>query len=194
MIGTSLFIGQHIELTALNAEKDVEALSTWTADQEFVKEFMEGIFRPYSASEFKKAIGEKIKKADENMGAYYFAIRPIGQAEIIGLLNFGWIWHSHQTARLFLFFENETALEAYGQEVLQLGLRYAFMELSLHRLWTELSDHNPVKLALFEKAGFLREIQRAEGLFYDGRHFDQLEYGLLKHEWKKLQVEVRDEK
>ncbi len=194
MIGTSLFIGQQIELTALNAEKDVEALSAWTSDQEFVKEFMEGIFRPYSAAEFKKAIGEKIKKADENQGAFYFAIRPIGKTEIIGLLNFGWIWHSHQTARLFLFFENDTALEAYGKEVLQLGLRYAFMELSLHRLWTELSDHNPVKLAIFEKAGFLREIQRAEGLFYDGQHFDQLEYGLLKHEWKKLQEEVRDEK
>lgn len=194
MIGTSLFIGQQIELTALNAEKDVEALSAWTSDQEFVKEFMEGIFRPYSAAEFKKAIGEKIKKADENQGAFYFAIRSIGKTEIIGLLNFGWIWHSHQTARLFLFFENDTALEAYGKEVLQLGLRYAFMELSLHRLWTELSDHNPVKLAIFEKAGFLREIQRAEGLFYDGQHFDQLEYALLKHEWKKLQEEVRDEK
>ena len=44
MIGTSLFIGKNIELTAINPEKDVESLSVWTADQEFVKEFLGGDF------------------------------------------------------------------------------------------------------------------------------------------------------
>jgi RimJ/RimL family protein N-acetyltransferase len=194
MIGTSLFIGNEIELTALDPEKDVEVLSTWTSDQEFVKEFMEGNFRPYSAAEFKKAIAEKIKKANETFGAYYFAIRPIGKPEIIGLLVFGWIWHSQQTGRLFLFFEDENALMKFGDEVMQLALRYSFMELSLHRLWTELSDHNPAKMAIFERAGFLRETQRAEALFYDGKHYDQLDYAILKPEWKKLQEEVLYEK
>ena len=66
-----------------------------------------------------------------------------------------------------------TSLEQYGDEVLKLGLRYAYMELSLHRLWTELSEHNPVKLAIFERAGFLRETQRKEALYFDGKYFDQ---------------------
>ena len=194
MIGTSLFIGKNIELTAINPEKDVESLSLWTTDQEFVKEFLEGDYRPYSAAELKKAISEKIKKADENHGSYYFAIREIGKPEIIGLLIFGWIWSSQQTGRIFLFFDEVTSLEKYGDEVLKLGLRYAYMELSLHRLWTELSEHNPVKLAIFERAGFLRETQRKEALFFDGKYFDQLDYALLKPEWKKLQEEVENEK
>lgn len=194
MIGTSLFIGQQIELTAINPEKDMEALSAWTADQEFVKEFLEGDFHPYSAAELKKAISEKIKKADENHGAYYFAIRPIGKPDVVGVLIFGWIWSSQQSGRIFLFFEDKASLEQYGEEVLKLGLRYAFMELSLHRLWTELSDHNPTKLTIFEKAGFLRETQRKEALFFDGTYYDQLDYAMLKHEWKKLQEEVQNEK
>ena len=190
MIGTSLFIGQNIELTAINPEKDVELVSSWTTDQEFVKEFLGGDYRPYSAAELKKAVSEKIKKADENHNSYYFAIREIGKTEIIGLLIFGWIWSSQQTGRIFLFFDEVTSLEKYGDEVLKLGLRYAYMELSLHRLWTELSEHNPVKLAKFESAGFLRETQRKEALFFDGKYFDQLDYALLKPEWKKLQEEV----
>jgi RimJ/RimL family protein N-acetyltransferase len=68
------------------------------------------------------------------------------------------------------------------------------MELSLHRLWTELSEHNPQKMLLFEKAGFLREVQRKEALFFDGKYFDQLDYSILKPEWKKLQEEVMNEK
>ncbi len=194
MIGKSLFIGSQIELTALNPEKDMDALSSWSADQEFVKEFMEGGFRPYSATQFKKAISEKIKKADERQHAYYFAIRPIGKLEIIGLLGFGWVWNTHQVGRLYLYFEDETSLQTFGEEVLRLAMRYAFMELSLHRVWTELSEHNPVKLALFEKAGFLREVQRRDGLFYDGQYYDQLDYALLKPEWKKVQQEMQNEK
>ena len=194
MIGTSLFIGNKIELTALNPEKDAEALSAWSADQEFVKEFMEGDYRPYSTAEFKKAIAEKIKKADERLSAYYFAIRPIGKPEIVGLLIFGWLWSSHQTGRLFLFFEDESALREYGEDVLSLGLRYGFMELSLHRMWTELSEHNPAKLEIFEKAGFLREVQRREAFYFDGKYYDQLDYSLLKPEWLKLQQEVSYEK
>ena len=194
MIGTSLFIGKNIELTAVNPEKDVELLSLWTTDQEFVKEFLEGDYRPYSAVELKKTISEKIKKADENHGSYYFAIREIGKPEIIGLLIFGWIWSSQQSGRIFLFFDEATSLEKYGTEVLKLGLRYAYMELSLHRLWTELSEHNPAKLAIFEGAGFLRETQRKEALYFDGKYYDQLDYALLKPEWKKLQEEVENEK
>jgi RimJ/RimL family protein N-acetyltransferase len=193
MIGKSLFIGKQIEFTALNPEKDSEALSTWSADQEFIKEFM-GDYRPYSASEFKKAIAEKIKKADERASAYYFAIRPIGKEEIVGVLVFGWLWSSQQTGRLFLFFEDEHAFKQYGEEALVLGLRYGFMELSLHRLWTELSEHNSVKLEIFEKVGFLREVQRRQGFFFDGKYYDQLDYALLKPEWKQLQQEVQNER
>ena len=194
MIGNSLFIGKQIELTALNPEKDMEALSTWTAYQEFVKEFLEGPFRPYAPFELKKVFEEKIKKANERNNAYYFGIRQVGKPELIGLLVFGWIWSSQQTARLFVYFEDQKALEQYGEETLRLGLRYAFMELSLHRLWTELSEHNPVKMKIFERSGFLRETQRREALFFDGRYFDQLDYAILKPEWKKLQEEVGHEK
>lgn len=194
MIGNSLFTGNLVEMTSLNPEKDMDALSSWTADQEFVKEFLAGTFQSFAAFELKKVMTEKIKKADERNSAYYFALRPVGKPELIGLLTFGWLWGPQQCGRLFLFFEDNAALELYGREALQLGLRYAFMELSLHRLWTELSEHNPQKIHLFEKAGFLREVQRKEALFFDGKYFDQLDYAILKPEWKKIQEEVIDEK
>jgi RimJ/RimL family protein N-acetyltransferase len=194
MIGKSLFTGSLVEMTSLNPEKDMDAMSSWTADQEFVKEFLGGDFHLHAAFELKKAIAEKIKKADERRSAYYFALRPVGKPELVGLLVFGWLWGPQQSGRIFLFFEDNGAQDLYGREALELGMRYAFMELSLHRLWTELSEHNPQKMVLFERAGFLREVQRKEALFFDGIYFDQMDYSILKPEWKKIQEEVTHEK
>lgn len=194
MIGNSLFTGNLVEMTSLNPEKDMDAMSSWTADQEFVKEFLEGNFHPFAAFELKKVMIEKIKKANDRNSAYYFGLRPVGKPDLIGLLVFGWLLVPQQSGRLFLFFEDNDALVQYGDETLRLGLRYAFMELSLHRLWTELSEHNPQKILLFERAGFLREVQRKEGSFFDGKYIDQLDYSILKPEWKKLQEEVLHEK
>ncbi len=194
MIETPLFLGTQIELTAVNAEKDAEALSLWSADQEFVKVFMNGVFRPYSVAEMKKLFGEKLNKADENQSAYYFGLRSLGSEELIGLLVIDWIWGSQQVGRLTLYFAEKAALAQHGAEALRLGLHFGFMELSLHRLWTELSDHDPQLLAMFEAAGFLREVQRREAVYFDGCYYDQLGYALLKPEWKKRLEEVNDEK
>jgi RimJ/RimL family protein N-acetyltransferase len=186
MIGKSLFIGENIEFTALDPEKDTEILSSWTRDQVFVQHLFEEPFRQYAVYELKKKIKEKIKKADENQRGYFFAIRKKGEAEIIGLLRFGWIFHSHQSGRLFLDFSTEECLLEFGNEALKMALRYAFMEMSLHRLWVEFSTHQIEEINLFEKAGFLREVQRRDASFFDGKYFDQVQYSILKPEWKKL--------
>ena len=69
-------------------------------------------------------------------------------------------------------------------------LRYAFMELSLHRLTLFIPSYNEAEIDLYEKAGFLRESQRRQAVFYDGKYYDELVYSLLRPEWKKLNVEV----
>jgi RimJ/RimL family protein N-acetyltransferase len=194
MIGKSLFNGELIELTALDAEKDAELVSSWTSDQEFVKRIFDGPFRQYPAFELKKKLKEKLKKAEEQRNAYFFAVRTKEKSEMVGLLRFGWIWGAQQSGRIFLDFENKAALEIYGEETLHIALRYAFMELSLYRLWVELTASNPDELTLYEKAGFLREVQRREASFHEGKYYDELGYALLKPEWKKMQEEVQNEK
>jgi RimJ/RimL family protein N-acetyltransferase len=191
MIGKSLFIGDQIELTALDPEKDAEALSTWSSDKEFVGQFLEGPFRQYPIYELKKKVKEILKKADENNRSYYFAVRKKEDPTLVGLLRFGWIWPSQQVGRLFLDFGTEESRRLYGAEVLKMALRYAFMELSFHRLWAELPGNNLAKMELYEKAGFLREVQRREAVFFDGKYYDEITYSILKPEWKKSQVEVQ---
>lgn len=190
MNNLSLYEGKLISFTALDPEKDAETLSKWSDSPEFVYRNFEGIYRQYSISELKKKLKEDLKKADENRRDYYFAIREKETERMVALLRFGWIMASHQTAFLFLDFENEESVTKFSGEVIPMTLRYAFMELSLHRLTLFIPSYNEAEIDLYEKAGFLRESQRRQAVFYDGKYYDELVYSLLRPEWKKLNLEV----
>ena len=190
MIGKSLFVGDQIEWTALDPEKDAEELSLWTRDLQFSGTLFEKPARPYAVFEVKKKLKENLKAADEKRNAYIFAIRKKGGNELVCLLRFGWIQPSQQVARLFLNFASIQTMQEFGREVLSMALRYGFMELSLHRIWLEVSGYRVEEMQLFEEAGFLRETQRREASYIDGHYYDQMVYSILKPEWKKLREQA----
>jgi RimJ/RimL family protein N-acetyltransferase len=186
----SLFEGKAVHLTALDPEKDAASVARWTASPEFINHNFDGIFKLYTVHEVKKLLKEKLKKADEAHDNYYFAVRENVGEKMVGLLRFGWILPSHQTAWLMLHLEEEEAFTAYSEEVLQLAMQYAFMELSLHRLGVGIPANNVEEISLFERAGFLRETQRRQAVFYGGKYYDFLGYAILRPEWKRLHQEV----
>jgi RimJ/RimL family protein N-acetyltransferase len=188
MIGKSLFIGNLTEWTALDSEKDAAALSAWTSDMQFSSELFQKPARIYAIHEIKKKIKEQLKAADEKKNEFIFAVRKKGTNEIVALLKFSWLQFSQQSARIFLDFASDEALNLYGDEVLSMALRYGFMELSLHRIWLGLSPYQDNKIKLIESAGFLRETQRRDVIFHNGRFYDSLGYSLLKPEWKERQI------
>ncbi len=184
-----LFQGNMIQLTAVDPEKDAALISSWTTSPEFVKRYFDGIFRTYTTVEVKKLFKEKLKKADESRQDYYFAIRENEDEKMVGLLHFGWIMLSNQSAWFNMYFSSLEDFEKYSSEVLKMALRYGFMELSLHRLCLTLPSYDEDNILLYEKAGFLRETQSRQAVFHNGRFYDLLTYGILRSEWKKLQME-----
>lgn len=189
MNNRSLFKGKAIHLTAINPEKDAEFITKWTNSPEFVRRYFDGFFRPYTVYELKKLLKEKLKKADETKQEYFFGIHEVEGDRLVGLLHFGWIMSSHQASWFSIDLPETGTLEKFGEEVLQMTMRYAFMELSLHRIWTLIPSCNEAEIALVEKAGFLRETQRRQAVFQGGKYYDALGYGILRPEWKKAHLE-----
>lgn len=184
-----LFQGNLIHLTAVDPEKDAALISSWTSSPEFVKRYFDGYFRTYTTVEVKKLIKEKLKKADESRQDYYFAIRENENEKMIGLLHFGWIMLSNQSAGFDIYFSDHFTFVKYSGEVLKMALRYAFMELSLHRLCLTIPSYDEDGILFYERAGFLRETQSRQAVFHNGKFYDLLTYGILRPEWKKLQAE-----
>lgn len=187
----SLFEGDLVVLTAVDPEKDAPQFSSWSLNQTYVLNNFEGFYKPYTSMEIKKKLKETLKKAEEKRNHYYFAVRTKGDEKLVGLLRFGWIQATHQHAMLLLDFENEDVAGQYFNDTLKMALRYAFMELSLHRLVLEIPACNETDIQRFEAAGFLRESQRREAAYWNGKLCDLLVYALLRPEWKARQMEVK---
>jgi RimJ/RimL family protein N-acetyltransferase len=143
------------------------------------------MFRIIPEHEMKKTLAEKLKKAEEKRNAYYFAIRKKEDSALIGFACIGWTIPAHQVGGIQIDFGEEADLVKYGDETMRLMLRYGFMEAGLHRLMATFPTHETEQIALFERSGFLREVQHREAAYHAGRYWDKVEYALLKPEYKK---------
>lgn len=190
MIGRSLYLGQGVDLTSLDPEKDAAVLSAWTASPEFFGCFADGYYRLMPEYEMKKKLTEKLKKAEDKRNAYHFGLRKHESDELVGYTAITWILPSHQVGFLHLYLHQEENWQSYGPEALNLVLRFGFMEASLNRLEVAIAADQEMLMKLLEKNGFLREVQRREARFKGGQYQDELVYGLVKADYKKMLVEA----
>lgn len=189
MLGRSLFVGQTVELTSIDAEKDAVIFSKWSELPNFNRRFNFGMFRLIPEYEMKKKLADQLKKAEEKRNAYLFGIRTKEEKSLIGFTRIVWILHTHQVGTIQIDFGTEEDLKKYGDEAMKMMLHYGFMEVSLHRIEATVPGYESELIALYERMGFLREVQRREAVFHSGRYWDEMVYALIKPEYKQKFVE-----
>jgi RimJ/RimL family protein N-acetyltransferase len=72
-----------------------------------------------------------------------------------------------------------------GTEATRLTVGYAFDVVGLHRVELEVYAFNPRALAVYEKAGFVREGVRRDALRWDGKWIDAITMSILATEWPR---------
>ena len=106
--------------------------------------------------------------------------------EIIGevaLKNIRWY---NRKAELSLFLKPEFQGKKIGTEVLQSMMKYAFNTINFYRLEAEVIDYNEISRKLVEKLNFTLEGRLRQAKYFDGKYYDILRYGILKHEFGKF--------
>jgi RimJ/RimL family protein N-acetyltransferase len=89
-----------------------------------------------------------------------------------------------RSAEIGLFIgEKELWGQGYGTEVMQLLLKHAFETLNLNRLSLDVYETNPGAIRAYEKAGFVQEGRKRQGMYLDGRYVDILIMSVLYDEW-----------
>ena len=79
----------------------------------------------------------------------------------------------------------EFARQGYMTEALQLMLRYAFVDLKLHRLEANIQPGNTASIALVKRAGFVREGYSRRYLKIGNRWLDHERWAILVEDWRK---------
>jgi RimJ/RimL family protein N-acetyltransferase len=190
MIGTQLFEGENVTLTAIEAEKDAVLHSTWMHDLRYADLQQHGTFHHLSVFEARKQFVDMLKESAEKGNQFYFAIHKKKDEGLIGFVYLPeFSWSNGSVFMRLLIAENDD-LQRYGREILEMTLEYIFHELNLYRVSMIVPEYNREMAELYEQAGFQFEVRMRDFYYRGGRLWDQLIYGCLLTDWPKKQAEV----
>ena len=71
----------------------------------------------------------------------------------------------------------------YGTDAINCMLAYAFFEMGLYKVRLGVNSNNAAAVHTYERVGFKREVVNREGLYQDGKWFDQYENGIMGSAW-----------
>jgi RimJ/RimL family protein N-acetyltransferase len=182
---TNLLRGSKVRLVALTAD-DAPVIARWYEDSDFMRLFDARPAYPKTEAELRQWVEE----SHQDQNAYLFGIRALENDALVGTLEIDGIIWAHRVCGTGLAIGHRADWgKGYGTDASLLGLRFAFGELNLHRVTITVFSYNERSIALVERLGFQREGTFREFLERDGRRYDMLLYGMLRHEWRERQAE-----
>ena len=180
MITPNLLRGEQVRLTAPTAA-DLPAITRWWADPDFLRLYNTAPAAPRN----EEQLGRRFDFSSTSPDTFLFAIRPLNDETLLGLLEFDGIdWSNRTTFVSIGIGAAEHRGRGYGADAMRVALRFAFSELNLHRVCLTVFSYNEPAIALYERLGFVREGAYREHIERDGQHYDMILYGLLRREWE----------
>lgn len=175
-----LLTGDRVRLRALH-EDDLSHLETWWAEpglailqQDVIRprpaESMNETFRRWSSNDDYSSTGFSVVRRDEGT--------LLGHVTIFGADV------KNRAGTFAIVLGPEHMGQGYGTEAVRLMVRYGFCEMGLHRIGLLALAFNRRALAAYTKVGFREEGRRREVVFHDGTFYDEVQMGLLEHEWR----------
>lgn len=112
-------------------------------------------------------------------------IRHPDSWEMVGTCGFHEVDWRSRAAELGIFIgEKKYWNQGYGTETMSLLLRHGFNTLNLNRIALQVLQTNPRAIRSYEKAGFIHEGRKREGIYRDGQYVDILWMSVLRSEWQ----------
>jgi RimJ/RimL family protein N-acetyltransferase len=76
--------------------------------------------------------------------------------------------------------------KGYGVEAARLLINYGFEQLNLHRISSAAFAFNERSIKLHRKVGFREEGRLRQAMFKNGQYHDEVQFGILREEWRGL--------
>jgi RimJ/RimL family protein N-acetyltransferase len=175
-----IFRGDLVRLAAVNAEESAPLFSRWNRDSLRARLLDSELGILFS----DKAIRGWIEKEQEKDEYFAFSIRTIAEDRMVGEIGLEYAGGNRFESFMGIGLgEREDWNKGYGTEAVRLILRFAFLELNLHRVTLSVFEYNPRAKRAYEKAGFVEEGRARQALLRDGRRWDEIFMGVLRPEW-----------
>src|SRR5512147_1323789 len=180
-----IFTGKLVRFSAFDPEEMSKAITRWNQNSEYQRLLNMNPHRMQSAKSTVKWMEEEV--VEMSPASYFFSIRTLAEDKLIGELNLDVVNWSGRDAFVGLSIgETEYWNKGYGTDVMNVLLRFAFIEINLRRVSLGVFEYNPRAIRSYEKAGFRHEGRLRHLLNREGRRWDNLFMGILREEWMEL--------
>jgi RimJ/RimL family protein N-acetyltransferase len=186
---TLTLVGAKVRLSAETPDILAKAFTRWGRDSEYFRLLDSDPPRLWSEKKWKEWEEKDLER--ESPDSIFFGIRTLEGDQLVGFIAlFDLYWNQGDTLVAIAIGEREYWGQGYGTDAMRLLLRYAFLELNLHRVGLIVFEYNPRAIASYEKAGFILE-GRVRGMIQrEGRRWDWLMMGILRKEWEQKYLEA----
>lgn len=185
MLSTNILKGSRIELVALNPDRDSNLWSEWRQNSEFLR-LLEG---DPAVLYSRKANKDWMEKHLQDFLEFEFMIQTLDQPIPIGFVGLEGNIRFHKDAFVGIGLGDPKYWgKGYGTEAMALILRYAFMELNLHRVSLNVFSYNERAIRSYQKNGFVIEGKISNLVERDGKFWDVYYMGILKSEWLEKNI------
>jgi RimJ/RimL family protein N-acetyltransferase len=159
-------------------ENDAEDFVRWFADMEVTR------FLSRRMAITLQQEQEFLKKLGESKDDVWWVLEADGKAiGATGIHRIDWI-DAHGTTGIMIG-EKDHWRKGYATEAMQLRTRYAFRELNLHKLLTEVDTDNEASKKALERNGYRAVGIRREQTFREGKWKDRWLGEVLRDDWEK---------
>ncbi|MFS2112610.1 GNAT family N-acetyltransferase [Herbaspirillum frisingense] len=167
--------GHKVGLRAIE-EQDLDQLLAWRNRPELRRYFRE--YRELNHHQQQLWFNSKV---NNDPGTRMFSIVELGSGRLLGACGLCYIDWVNRSADFSIYLGAD---ELYIDEVLAIDaarvmIRYAYDELALHRLWSEIYDFDEPKKAFFKTLGFQLDGRHRQTHWAEGAWHDSLFFGLL---------------
>ena len=130
---------------------------------------------------------DMLKKLGESDHDVWWVIEADGEAiGATGIHEIDWI-NAHGTTGIVIGGKDRWG-KGYATEAMRLRTRYAFRELNLHKLITEVDTENEASRKALERNGYRTVGVRREQTFREGKWKDRWLGEILRDDWEKRQA------
>jgi len=177
--------GDKIRLRALTSD-DVDYRFAQSLDSISREEFNVGIELPTTV-ELQKAWLEKYGGCKQVNDTIAFALETHEQ-EYAGLVTMHSIDERHGKFSFSVLVDRLYRKRGYAEEAVRLILKYGFMERRLHKCNSACASYNTASIQLHRKLGFIHEGTLRKEWFFNGKHHDELIFGMTLEEYNAMKL------
>lgn len=155
---------------------DLTTLSAWLCNEDVYK----NLYVLYYPVPYEKLVKWYNKKIDEGDYIYKYTTDD-NIMKGVGIIHY--IHEKNLCGELSIIIDPQSQGQGHGTELMKLLLDFSFRILNLHKVFFHTASFNETFKAMAAKIPGIVEGTYREELYYNGKYYDILRYGVLRSEY-----------